>query len=511
MNLTIKSCVVFVALSLTNLHAWSAAGRVQFATGEVVVAGADGTSKPLSKGAEFNSGDTIQTLSGRAQLRFTDGGFVSLQPNTQFKVDEYAYEGNAAAEGKNFFSLLKGGMRAITGLVGKSNKEAYRVNTPVATIGIRGTEYLAEYDVKLLVKVGDGAVYITNLGGDIILYPGQVGEVTGDTVKPQYSTEEPSVNAAAPSGASPDEVQEQAKSENENLAVFSTGELSNEDGNPCVVEGGCAAAVDLGIVQETPTAAGEFSGLIFDAVYDDNSPTSAAQAIFNAALIKVDASGNLIGGEGFDFDIQQFVNFTYSGQTLDKGSIGGGGNGAFNPTANKGISWARLSGGEFTKKDAQGNILGTELISNEHVIFGGITDANDPVFSGPSATYTYAGGTSPTDAAGNLGNINSATLSVNFVASTIDLNMALTMNSGPGAGSYSVTANGGVGAPYFAVTSSSVTGPGCSSCNLDAVGFFSGSSAIRAGISYVISGSSASGDIAGVAAFVKDGGGGGPL
>ena len=506
MRLTIQSYLLVIALSLVSVSAWPAAGRVQFSTGEVVVAGSDGASRPLVKGAEFNSGDTIQTLSGRVQLRFTDGGFVSLQPNTQFKVDEYAYEGNTAAEGKNFFSLLKGGMRAITGLVGKSNKEAYRVNTPVATIGIRGTEYLAEFEEKLLVKVGDGAVYMSNTAGDIILYPGQVGEVTGDTVKPQYSTEEPSVNAAAPSGASPEEVQEQAKSENENLAVFSTGELSNDDGNPCVLEGGCAISENIGLLQETPVvvSSGQYSGLVFGASYDDASPTSFAETFTSFTELNVDASGNLIGGK----DVETGTTFTYTGQTVDKGSIGGGGNGAFNPTENKGLSWARLTGGESILKDAQGNVIGNEIITNDHVIFGGLTDVNDPVFSGASATYTYAGGTSPTDAAGNLGSINSATLSVNFVASTVDLNMGLTMNSGPGAGTYNVAVSGLVSAPAFVIGGNTVTGPGCSPCGIDALGFFSGSSAIRAGMSYVIFGSSASGDIAGVAAFVKDAGGG---
>ena len=41
-----------------------------------------------------------------------------------------------------FFSLLKGGFRTVSGLIGKINHEDYSVATPVATIGIRGTDYL---------------------------------------------------------------------------------------------------------------------------------------------------------------------------------------------------------------------------------------------------------------------------------------------------------------------------------------------------------------------------------
>ncbi|HLD08677.1 MAG TPA: hypothetical protein VJB68_01370, partial [Methylophilaceae bacterium] len=73
----------------------AAAGRVEFAIGNVTASGADGRERPLTKGGEINNGDTIQTADGRTQIKFTDGGYMSLQPNTQFKVDDYAYEGKA--------------------------------------------------------------------------------------------------------------------------------------------------------------------------------------------------------------------------------------------------------------------------------------------------------------------------------------------------------------------------------------------------------------------------------
>ena len=78
---------IFVLLPLT---AYSAAARVEFVAGSVLTSGSDGNQRPLSKGMEIGSGDTVQTNSnGRAQLRFSDGGYISLQPNTQFRVDEY--------------------------------------------------------------------------------------------------------------------------------------------------------------------------------------------------------------------------------------------------------------------------------------------------------------------------------------------------------------------------------------------------------------------------------------
>ena len=98
----------------------------------------------LGKGDELNSGETIQTGSGRVQLRYTDGSQVSLQPGTQYRIDDYRYDGKTDGDEKGFFSLLKGSLRTVTGLVGKVNRQNYKITTSVATIGIRGTEFIVE-------------------------------------------------------------------------------------------------------------------------------------------------------------------------------------------------------------------------------------------------------------------------------------------------------------------------------------------------------------------------------
>ena len=116
------------------------AAQVDFAVGNVTAVGSNGQSRALGKGAQIEQGDTVNTNGGRAQLRFTDGAYVSLQPESQFRIDQYRFDGKQDGNEKGFFSLLKGGLRTITGLVGRSNKANYQVSTSVATIGIRGTE-----------------------------------------------------------------------------------------------------------------------------------------------------------------------------------------------------------------------------------------------------------------------------------------------------------------------------------------------------------------------------------
>src|SRR5947208_2354350 len=100
-------------------EAGAAAAKIDFVSGAVTVSGADGRTRPLTKGADVDSGDKITTNDGRAQLRFTDGSYMSLQPNTEFGIKEYRYEQkNDGTEGA-FFSLVKGALRTVTGAVGR--------------------------------------------------------------------------------------------------------------------------------------------------------------------------------------------------------------------------------------------------------------------------------------------------------------------------------------------------------------------------------------------------------
>jgi hypothetical protein len=88
----------------------------------------------------LRDGETVVTgANGLAQLRFADGGMISVRGNTELKLDRFAYRGQDDRGANLFMSLLKGGFRSVTGLIGQLNRDGYKVNTPFATIGIRGT------------------------------------------------------------------------------------------------------------------------------------------------------------------------------------------------------------------------------------------------------------------------------------------------------------------------------------------------------------------------------------
>ena len=175
--------IALVAAYPLSGHAANAA-RVDFALGDVKALGPDGRSRSLAKGAEIASGETIDTGSGRAQVRFSDGAQVSLAPQTQFRIDDYQFSGKADGSEKGFFSLLRGAMRTITGLVGRSNRDNYKVSTTVATIGIRGTEYSVTYGNSINVTTGEGGVEVCNAAGCLILNSGETGYVPDSNTRP---------------------------------------------------------------------------------------------------------------------------------------------------------------------------------------------------------------------------------------------------------------------------------------------------------------------------------------
>ena len=118
--------------------AQQAVGRVLVAVGTVSIE-RGGDRIPGAAGIEVRKGDTIQVgQQSNAQLRFVDESIVALRADTTFRISEFSFRGAGQEKDSGIFALLKGGLRTVTGLISKEN---YSVETPTATIGIRGTHY----------------------------------------------------------------------------------------------------------------------------------------------------------------------------------------------------------------------------------------------------------------------------------------------------------------------------------------------------------------------------------
>ena len=171
------TCILPVALGI-SAPAWSddtetpsPAGKVIMARGEVVAVRQPDSTVPLKRRSPIYQQDTLQTgPAGKAQVRFTDGGLVALKPSSQLTVAHY----ESAEQGPDVvMDLIEGGFRTLTGTLGKQGPDAYQVNTPVGTIGIRGTLYSAlMHKGELLLGTWQGSILVNTSHGDYLLGAG---------------------------------------------------------------------------------------------------------------------------------------------------------------------------------------------------------------------------------------------------------------------------------------------------------------------------------------------------
>ena len=134
-----------VALGCAALLGISANVAAQPVGSVVHVQGIASAQKPgesarfIQKGDPLNQGDVVTTAGrGYAVIELRDGSKMTLRPDTAFAVSEYR---EGTSNDGMLMSLLKGGMRAVTGALAKRSPQSVRVNAGTATIGIRGTSF----------------------------------------------------------------------------------------------------------------------------------------------------------------------------------------------------------------------------------------------------------------------------------------------------------------------------------------------------------------------------------
>jgi hypothetical protein len=413
----------------------AAAGRVDFSVGNVVANGADGTRRVLTKGADIFSGDTVLTNDGQTQFRFSDGSVVSLQPGSEYRIVDYRFNGAADGTEKGFFSLLKGGLRTITGLVGRSSRDNYRVTTNVATIGIRGTEYSVTYGNSINVNVGEGEVEVCNSAGCVILQPGDEGYVKDEDWSPKL-----------------------VQNGNEKVGkedLFQSFDSPSEQRT----DSGASSALQTDATQ----------ALVGTQTYATAWVTDYPETGVSSGIGTIAANGTLT-----DFE-------TGSGTT---GANIAGGN-SVQSFGNDGVvAWGRWidNGSGFT-----GYLSGGEG-AVVHYVTGVPTADSQPALAsmyGTSATFSLLGG-GVTGSSTGAGSVTSGSMNVNFTVPEVT---ALAIGMTLGSSSYSLTASNlsisGFGsAPVFS-GSGSATGSGCSSgCSASLNGAFFGAGAARAGVAF---------------------------
>lgn len=186
--ITLSSILLAACLMFTGQAAYAGiAGHIQFLNGNVQSTNSAGQTRVLQKGDAIHESDTVTTARGAsAQIKMRDGGYVVIRPDSQLKFDSFIFSGEEDGSEKSFLSLIRGGIRAITGLIGKKNKKNYGITTLQSTIGIRGTDHetvvveagselAAVAPVGTYNKVNRGETTITTTKGTISVLPNQMG------------------------------------------------------------------------------------------------------------------------------------------------------------------------------------------------------------------------------------------------------------------------------------------------------------------------------------------------
>jgi hypothetical protein len=128
-------------------------------TGPVQVQSGSAPARTLRLGDIVRQGDTVITGPvASTVLRFEDGQITALSANSRMTVSTYSYNAQSQS-GSVLLSLVAGGMRAITGLIGRNSPQNVAYKAASATIGIRGTDVdMVRNDSGVVAAVNDGVI-----------------------------------------------------------------------------------------------------------------------------------------------------------------------------------------------------------------------------------------------------------------------------------------------------------------------------------------------------------------
>jgi len=182
-----RAVLVAALVAIPVPAAWpGVAGRVDSVSGPVTAG--EGTQARILHAADpVNEGDLLVTdANSWALLEMVDGATITLRPQTRLRVDRYMYAESQPSAGSSLLYLFQGAFRAVTGAIGLNNPRGYRISTPTATVGIRGTDHeTAHYPPGMVDpgnepgtydKVNAGETVIrTAQGQEVHVKPGRVG------------------------------------------------------------------------------------------------------------------------------------------------------------------------------------------------------------------------------------------------------------------------------------------------------------------------------------------------
>ena len=540
---------VLLTLAILSSHAYAQApaeaGKVLMAIGDVKVS-RGGQMIPLAKGASVQAGDGVITgIASNAQLRMSDGAVIALRAQTEFKINEYNFNGKADGSEKANVSLVKGGVRAVTGVIGRENKDNLQINAVVATVGIRGTGFninVCEANCfnpdKTPVKDGlyagvfEGKIVVKNQASTEAVGVNQYLYVADKDTKPQFILAPPNFlpdpltgqKSAKPRGRS------EASTEIPSLATPVNAPSQPADAVVSIPSSPLTTLSGVVITQPPALASGSspFTPTtiynILNAGDGSNAPHVIPPLVSSYVLQKAEVWAGQIGSDGLPIhsitpgsvaSFQTTTNGTQVSQITGAFATPNiPGPGTTNPTV-----YAIQAGAQQMESGTLGDgvvgVVAWGRWANGNVLVGGynnglpITYAANSGFAyivGDPTTvlnlnaihstlnFTLIGASTPVPVSNPQGTwaVTSGALTANFANASINGNLGLYTNQPTGYGTYNMTFNGSISpsSPLNSVSTlvSKVSGSlgtcaaGCA--GIGNVGFYGNPTPVAAGLSY---------------------------
>lgn len=422
-------------LAFLSLEAFAqAAGRVLIAAGEVTALRA-GREVPLATGAEILSGDIIRTgEASSAQLRFTDASVVAMRASSRFRVAEYRFTGADDGVSAAVFELLRGGLRALTGVIGRDRADRYRLSTPLASVGIRGTAYALVHcqgdceDDGATAPDGtyglvfQGRVAVANAGGErefgeeeafFVADASSPAQLLGE--RPRFLRDRLEARARSEQRREEARARAQALAERRELqariAAQAAARFDALDVRPVALLGTARSPI---VVTELQDGSGNLAllGAGLGAGVGFSTPLAAVGLVDGGRGTVIVLDGERLRLDQFAFNAGRERGDRGSAAVLDNGRIDGDG----------GAVWGRWAPGALVQVGSAAAIPSTGV----HFFFGNLAPESLLLSVPRGATavrYELAGGPRPTDESGNVGQLLGGSFTVDFLQRSIGGNV----------------------------------------------------------------------------------------
>lgn len=420
----ITAAVIAICAGTTAMA--ETAGRVLALAGTATIERA-GQQLPLTAGALVESGDTLSVGErSTLQVRFTDESVVALRANSQFRINNYRFDKNAETD-RSLLGLIRGGMRTITGLIGKANQKNYMVQTATATIGIRGTNFSVVTCNNDCTRpdgsrepngtfggVTDGRITVSNQSGAREFGQQDYFHVPSANAAPIQLLVPPAIlTDRTPGGRS-----SQGKGEGGSAAA---------SGNSSRGSTSTSTSPKL-VVQQSPVT--ELTVPLTSVAAADQPATLKSSGVGSGKITILEARRGLTNATA---DIN-FKNFTIPELAADGPNLSGT---YFYDAASAAVAIAQKIAPVSSSAAASAYWLyeppsasETNRIGSHHA-FG-----DSPTVSLPTsgiAQYSFAGGTAPTDNYGRVGSFTGSTLTMNFGSQQVRNNNTMSFSFGTNA------------------------------------------------------------------------------